>query len=65
MRVSVRRNSSCKGLELMKQSRSLHIVSASHIFSVFVCGKSFSQRISLIREVRKCRNKEKESNKTK
>ena len=31
----------------------------------FVCRKNFSQRISLIREVIKCRNKGKQSNRTK
>ena len=37
-----------------------------HVLSLpFICGKSLAKEINLIREVRKWRNKEKQSNKTK
>ena len=42
------------------------MVYASHVLSLpFVCEKTLAKKISLIREMRKCRNKGKQSNKTK
>ena len=49
---------------LVKQSRTLWSPSKSSL-PAFCLWKNFSQRISLMREVRKCRSKEKQSYRTK
>ena len=49
--------------ERVKWSRTLRSI-RPHPLLAFCLWKNFSQRISLIREVRKCRSREKQSNRT-